>query len=943
MQVIGNPHPPQAMTTPPAIFGPLLVLLAGFGIAVADALPSARAAEGPSLRLERAPAELHLAWPATRPRPDGSVGRPWFEVQFSPDLVSWQPTGQRVQAQGDAVDEELRLALPPSMPQGFYRLLAVEPAALAAPGQGGPEVFGYGDAFATELARLGQLSPDAFAALHPSGAEYLPGISWDPLTATFWDLFNADPAKVNQGKTWDTPGYRSADYRLNPAELAIFRQNGFVVSERLGWIGGDWLKGPSMGNAFYQLWYNDLPVFVSADAILHAWHRTYDLMLEEIEEAFLFPVTERLLEAMSDQLKAASAAAGEGILRDSLLDADYLLTVGRSLLQGSPAPSPLGQDARVARTLLDIHSSRLQEIPDFMGFCRTVDFSQFQPRGHYTHSDRLQRYFQCLMWLGRIDLPVAGGPFMRCPGDARLASPRELGTALVLHQLLTDAGALDDWTTLDAVIQTFVGWSDSLTFPQLSGLLAGAGIHSLADVRDLATLEALQANLARGQLGVQNIRSDAFFTPLNDTVPVRLPQSFLVFGQRFTPDSWVFSQVVYDAIQWEESGVVLDVPRRLPGALDIAFAALGNSQVVPELVARIVHPDRSVPPTHADLHRDGHAYQHNLAAARAVIDAQTPAAWDSNLYLSWLACLRELSPPTTGAAYPEAMRTHAWAMRTLNTQLASWTQLRHDTLLYTKQSYTSIPICFYPAGFVEPRPAFWQRLESMAAHAADLVASLTYPEGVAPVAATPPIPLSEVHSNQVAHLRRFAATVRTLGSLAEKELAQQPFSPDDELFLRNLMQEVGWDPWGSGRTPRYSGWYPALFYRPVRYSDRVPNPDPWTTAAARFHETYGAAADDLIVADVHTDPPAPDQGDPGSVLHQAIGGVGLLLIAIDNGADRMVYAGPVLTHYELDVIGPPLRLTDELWKDIRLGNRTSPQPIEGLSPPPWTRGFLVPR
>ena len=32
------------------------------------------------------------------------------------------------------------------------------------------------------------------------------------------------------------------------------------------------------------------------------------------------------------------------------------------------------------------------------------------------------------------------------------------------------------------------------------------------------------------------------------------------------------------------------------------------------------------------------------------------------------------------AKYPEAMSTRAWAMKTLNTQLASWTQLRHDTI-----------------------------------------------------------------------------------------------------------------------------------------------------------------------------------------------------------------------------------------------------------------------
>ena len=42
-----------------------------------------------------------------------------------------------------------------------------------------------------------------------------------------------------------------------------------------------------------------------------------------------------------------------------------------------------------------------------------------------------------------------------------------------------------------------------------------------------------------------------------------------------------------------------------------------------------------------------------------------------------------LSAPTTNAKYPEVMRTRAWGHKTLNTQLASWAELRHDTILYS--------------------------------------------------------------------------------------------------------------------------------------------------------------------------------------------------------------------------------------------------------------------
>ena len=96
------------------------------------------------------------------------------------------------------------------------------------------------------------------------------------------------------------------------------------------------------------------------------------------------------------------------------------------------------------------------------------------------------------------------------------------------------------------------------------------------------------------------------------------------------------------------------VERRVPGALDTAFAIFGNDQIVPELVAQMNGTFQDPGRPHALKWRDGMPYQHNLAAVRAVMDAQQPSAWDSNIYMGWLACLRELSAPTTDAKYPEA-------------------------------------------------------------------------------------------------------------------------------------------------------------------------------------------------------------------------------------------------------------------------------------------------
>src|SRR6185295_5090486 len=110
---------------------------------------------------------------------------------------------------------------------------------------------------------------------------------------------------------------------------------------------------------------------------------------------------------MAAQFAAVQQEAVPGVLDPSLEDADYFLTVARSLFRGSNIVSALGQETRVEETLAAIEREQLECFPLFDSM-RLVDFSQFKPRGHYAERVRLERYFQTVMWLGRIDLRVAG-------------------------------------------------------------------------------------------------------------------------------------------------------------------------------------------------------------------------------------------------------------------------------------------------------------------------------------------------------------------------------------------------------------------------------------------------------------------------------------------------------------------------------------------------------
>jgi hypothetical protein len=360
----------------------------------------------------------------------------------------------------------------------------------------------------------------------------------------------------------------------------------------------------------------------------------------------------------------------------------------------------------------------------------------------------------------------------------------------------------------------------------------------------------------------------------------------------------------------------------------MAFSVLGNDQAAPTIIERITC-------TNGEAFRDGLPYQHNLMAARRVIDGQDPFSWTNNIYTAWLDALRALSEPTTDPEYPEAMRTHAWGMKALNTQLASWTELRHDTVLYAKQSYTPGYICSYPYGFVEPLPAFWQRMKDLGDMAAKAISDLPLSGQVTVPGRTnfwglPVVPvtfdLTTVKSNEVWFLGNFANTMSVLRGIAERELAQQPLDQEETDFLTSVLQNLGIC---HSTDNGYSGWYPKLFYRDVFWDPSSAFPD-----SDVFDRLSGCAMNDAIVTDVHTDAPDELVCDPGAVVHEGIGNVNLLMIAVDNGPDRMVYAGPVLSHYEFELSGVN-RMTDEQWKDQVSSGQIPPSPE-------WTRGYLAP-
>jgi len=648
--------------------------------------------------------------------------------------------------------------------------------------------------------------------------------------------------------------------KLSPAARAQLARDGVIIVPQS--------RLYSMGAALYEMYTKDLPLLVTTDSVLDAMHRSFDSILAELEETTL---TQNLREALSDAsfaLPALVKAYPE--VREAAEDVDLYLTVALNLLSADPGHgrlmfAPRLVDEEQVKVLLKKVDSLVLENPGFgggstkiYGGTRAVDWSQFKPRGHYSRSEQLQRYFRAMMWLGRADTGF------------ELKETRQARAAALLTQLFVETGADKKAQLLRDVVDLMVGRSDNLTPAQLAQVMREEKLAEPTKLASDKAIERLVEAVAAAGFGQQRIRSQLVVSPPGDAKKVAPPDLFQLFGQRFILDSFVLSKVVYDDIIFEGR----KMKRRMPLGLD-AMAALGNDFAVQMLIPELRTWN----------------YSANLMALRDVIAARSQERWRDSLYDTWLAVLRTLNETPTGAHVPVVMTRDAWKRKTLQTQLASWAQLRHDTILYAKQSYTASVGCLYPKGYVEPYPAFYAELQRFATDAATRFRALG------------------VDGRYAGYFDNFGKIMGTLRGMADKELAGKPFSSAEETFLKSTIErriEGG----GYVSVATWDGWYISLVFR-SRGED--------TTAAVEWKPT---------IADVHTDP------DTSSVLEEGTGNVDFMIAVIDNDGDLAVHVGPTMSYYEFTQPASD-RLTDEQWTGMVANPKTAP------ARPAWVAPLLV--
>ena len=659
------------------------------------------------------------------------------------------------------------------------------------------------------------------------------------------------------------PSYRVADdlgnitnkewFTFSPDAVQLLKQNGFVV------VTGHGRNSQEGWPEFFQIYegnaYAPIPSFITTDSMYHNYHLFFNHLLTHVEQVQLVPELKRLtasmLQASQGQYAALKGTAWENAARRNVA---FFTVAARLLDPQANIPGAVQDEVAQELALINQHSqtavSPVMSIGQPADLLENLkeDYTQYIPRGHYDTSDDLKSYFKTMMWYGRLTF--------------RLKDEGETRSAALITMALSQGDNYKSWAKIYEPTNFFVGKSDDITCDQYRTLLTQTYGPDI-------TLQALTGDTVKWGAFVK--AAQALNPPQINSIPIfdetiqpdrnREIKGFRFMGQRFTVDAGVFQRLIYRDVKENQQGD----RRLLPKGLDIP-AALGSAEAY-----RI-------------LQQSGDTgfknYPENMSKLQKYLSGLNLQTWTQNLYWSWIYTLL----PTLqekGPGYPSFMQNSAWARKGLNSFLGSWTELKHDTILYAKQVYAEMGGGGGPEpdfrGYVEPDPVSYARLAALV----KMTEQGLNQRGL-------------LDSQDRESLDRMTELALSLKKISEEELQNKPLTKDEDDLIKSF----------GGQLEHF--WLDAMKDQGVDHR-----------SAAYDHPA-------ALVADVATAP-------PNTVLEEGTGYVSEIYVVVPVDGKLRIARGGVYSYYEFPWPAQD-RLTDVRWRDMVRSGQTPPVPG-------WTNSF----
>lgn len=450
----------------------------------------------------------------------------------------------------------------------------------------------------------------------------------------------------------------------------MLSENGFVVL-------------PSNDTRMYYVYdsneYLKVPNFITSDAVLHLYHQFYEKSLLYIENEYLYEYLDHLTRQMLDKsIRLMDLLVDEDLKSIQEKNIVYFLVARMLMLESNDI------DADIKSNLYNIAKEEYQLILNAQGFLESpllgidLDYSQFTVRGHYTRNDELGRFFKTMIWFGTAPLPFYDR-------EGNIIFNNIYQALLMSYTTFLDTDYICDaelWNNIYQPTKQYVGVSDDVNVFMMNGLR----LDVFGDIEDPNVFndEEYKDKLVEAVSDLPEPKIKGKFI----TVSNPAEKQFRYMGQRYILDSFIMQELTVPLL------------RPMPSALD-TMGVLG-SDFAEDLLFNYYKPQEEWP-----------EYEEKYYELKKEVESYEVETWGENLYNGWLWAIKEsLTEYDKDSGMPYFMTNGAWKAKSLNTALGSYTELKHDTVLYGKQSAAEGggEINYYNIHYVEPNVYLYYKL-----------------------------------------------------------------------------------------------------------------------------------------------------------------------------------------------------------------------------------------
>ena len=599
---------------------------------------------------------------------------------------------------------------------------------------------------------------------------------------------------------------------------SMIAENGFVVC-------GD------AGREFFEIYetnrYGFIPNFITVDSLMHTYHLYFAHLLKNIEKGYLSDT----LKQLSEKMLADSVGQYE-----ALKGSEWESAAKRNVAFFAIGAQLLDESAEIPDDVADIVQNELAMIEQAEGVQYSgitgdeEDYTQYIPRGYYEGDEGLEKYFKAMMWYGRIHF-------------AQEVEEMDRSALLITLALADDEQAYEMWQSVYAVTSFFAGASDDLGVCEYAPVLYQAYGDNVTVESLLSDKEAFENfHKLTASMPVPQINSIPIVQGEENVIP-----GFRFMGQRFTIDASIMQKLIFSDVKKNSAGDI----RMLPDVLDVP-AALGSDTALHILEEN------------GETGYEG--YMENMNSLREILSEENSSLWTASLYAGWLYTLRPLLT-VKGEGYPVFMQSEEWVKKDLECFAGSFTELKHDTILYSKQVIAEMgggdEETPDDRGYVEPEPLVYERFVRLAEQTAQGLKGY-----------------GMLDAEDEESLSRLSQMAEQLLTISVKELQNEVLTDEEYEFIR-----------------AYGGNIEHFWYETFK-DETFPEDEAITSQA------FPAA----LVVDIATDP-------NGTVLQAATGDPSDIYVVVNVAGKIKIARGSVYSFYQFPW---PMedRLTDAKWRQL---------------------------